>query len=118
MLMATTTFTKKSLGLETNEPALTPPPAKGAQTNFAKKPKLGVGQIQKTRHPGRALDQMPEVRNDGFRQGIGRKPEGLPEVRIIIFPSARANASIPWSRPARLRKWTPDMTSVDPLKFR
>src|SRR5436189_555223 len=39
--MATTSFTKKSLGLETTEPAVTPPPASSAATTFAKKPKLG-----------------------------------------------------------------------------
>jgi acetyl-CoA carboxylase carboxyl transferase subunit beta len=39
--MATTTFVKKTLGLETTEPAVTPaPPA--ATTTFAKKPKLAV----------------------------------------------------------------------------
>jgi acetyl-CoA carboxylase carboxyl transferase subunit beta len=37
--MATTSFTKKTLGLETVEPAVTPPPP-DAQTSFLKKPKL------------------------------------------------------------------------------
>src|SRR3954466_15996900 len=39
--MATTAFTKKTLGLETAEPAVTPPPASG-NTTFVKKPKLGA----------------------------------------------------------------------------
>src|SRR5947209_1213215 len=41
--MSTTSFTKKTLGLETTEPAVTPPPpaAAGHSTTFAKKPKLG-----------------------------------------------------------------------------
>src|SRR3954469_13026911 len=39
--MATTLFSKKTLGLETAEPAVTPPPA-NANTNFVKKPKLGI----------------------------------------------------------------------------
>src|SRR5437016_4429443 len=38
--MATTSFTKKTLGLETAEPAVTPPPAT-SNTTFVKKPKLG-----------------------------------------------------------------------------
>jgi acetyl-CoA carboxylase carboxyl transferase subunit beta len=38
--MATTTFSKKTLGLETAEPALTPPPAGANNTTFVKKPKL------------------------------------------------------------------------------
>jgi len=37
--MSTTTFTKKTLGLETIEPAVTPPPVTGAAP-FVKKPKL------------------------------------------------------------------------------
>lgn len=37
--MATSTFTKKTLGVESGEPALTPPAA-GGHTAFAKKPKL------------------------------------------------------------------------------
>jgi acetyl-CoA carboxylase carboxyl transferase subunit beta len=38
--MATTSFNKKTLGLEVGEPAVTPPPATGTATTFAKKPKL------------------------------------------------------------------------------
>src|SRR5215831_17498525 len=40
--MATTSFTKKTLGLETAEPAVTPPSAPATTTTFAKKPKLGA----------------------------------------------------------------------------
>ncbi|MGH7991309.1 MAG: acetyl-CoA carboxylase carboxyl transferase subunit beta, partial [Limisphaerales bacterium] len=45
--MSTTSFTKKSLGLDTIEPALTPPPAKIPETNFAKKPKPAGGKSKK-----------------------------------------------------------------------
>jgi acetyl-CoA carboxylase carboxyl transferase subunit beta len=38
--MATTSFTKKMLGVDAPEPALTPPPANAPATNFTKKPKL------------------------------------------------------------------------------
>jgi acetyl-CoA carboxylase carboxyl transferase subunit beta len=38
--MTTTAFTKKTLGLETAEPAVTPPPA-STETAFLKKPKIG-----------------------------------------------------------------------------
>jgi acetyl-CoA carboxylase carboxyl transferase subunit beta len=44
--MATTSFTKKTLGLETVEPAVTPPPPE-AQTTFAKKPKLASAASRK-----------------------------------------------------------------------
>ena len=38
--MATTSFNKKTLGLETSEPAVTPAPPLTGNTNFAKKPRL------------------------------------------------------------------------------
>src|SRR5712671_4295736 len=38
--MSTTSFTKRTLGLETAEPGVTPPPASN-NTTFVKKPKLG-----------------------------------------------------------------------------
>ena len=44
--MATTTFTKKTLGLENAEPAVTPPPAE-SQANFVKKPKLASAAARK-----------------------------------------------------------------------
>jgi acetyl-CoA carboxylase carboxyl transferase subunit beta len=44
--MDTTTFTKKSLGLDTIEPALTPPPVGTPQTAFIKKPRLGTGKTR------------------------------------------------------------------------
>ncbi len=47
--MATTTFTKKSFGVETAEPALTPPPIPSAETAFAKKPRLATGKKSKKR---------------------------------------------------------------------
>ncbi|HEY3863789.1 MAG TPA: acetyl-CoA carboxylase, carboxyltransferase subunit beta [Verrucomicrobiae bacterium] len=44
--MATTSFTKKTLGLETVEPAVTPPPQE-PQTSFLKKPKIGAAPSRK-----------------------------------------------------------------------
>ena len=48
--MATTSFTKKTLGLETVEPAVTPPPAE-SNTNFLKKPKLAAAPSRKRNIP-------------------------------------------------------------------
>jgi acetyl-CoA carboxylase carboxyl transferase subunit beta len=47
--MATTSFTKKSLGLESIEPAVTPPPPNS--TSFLKKPKLGSAKSKKKEIP-------------------------------------------------------------------
>lgn len=49
--MTTTTFTKKTLGLETAEPAVTPPPSNSAETSFVKKSKLGSGKSRKKEIP-------------------------------------------------------------------
>ena len=50
ILMSTTTFTKKTLGLENGEPAVTPP-ATGSETKFVKKPKLAGGKSKKREIP-------------------------------------------------------------------
>ena len=63
--MATTTFNKKTLGLESAEPAVTPPPVT-RNTTFAKKPKLPQPQAQETRHPGGPVEQMSQMRHDGL----------------------------------------------------
>src|SRR5580658_4682965 len=50
--MATTSFTKKTLGLETVEPAVTPPPPQAEpSTSFAKKPKLASAASRKRNIP-------------------------------------------------------------------
>jgi acetyl-CoA carboxylase carboxyl transferase subunit beta len=48
--MSTSSFTKKTLGLETVEPAVTPPPA-DAQTSFLKKPKMAGAPSRKREIP-------------------------------------------------------------------
>ena len=64
--MATTAFTKKTLSTETVEPALTPSPANKTQTNFAKKVQTRREQIEKAGHSGGTLDEVPQMRVDGF----------------------------------------------------
>jgi acetyl-CoA carboxylase carboxyl transferase subunit beta len=57
--MATSTFTKKTLGLETGEPALTPPPA-GTTTPFVKKPKPAGGKSKKREIPEGLWTKCPK----------------------------------------------------------
>jgi len=57
--MATTSFTKKTLGLETVEPAVTPPPA-SADTTFAKKPRLTTGKSRKRDIPEGLWTKCPK----------------------------------------------------------
>jgi len=57
--MATTSFTKKTLGLETAEPAVTPPPSTG-HTTFAKKPKLAGAKSKKREIPEGLWTKCPK----------------------------------------------------------
>lgn len=57
--MATTSFTKKTLGLETGEPAVTPPPPT-TETAFVKKPKLSSGKSRKRDIPEGLWTKCPK----------------------------------------------------------
>jgi acetyl-CoA carboxylase carboxyl transferase subunit beta len=59
--MATSSFTKKTLGLETAEPAVTPPPPNAGQgTTFVKKPKLGTAKSKKREIPEGLWTKCPK----------------------------------------------------------
>ncbi len=58
-VMATTSFTKKTLGLETAEPAVTPPPP-NTETAFVKKPKLSSGKSRKRDIPEGLWTKCPK----------------------------------------------------------
>src|ERR1700722_15854926 len=57
--MGTTTFTKKTLGLETTEPGVTPPTTV-AETTFAKKPKPSGGKSKKREIPEGVFTKCPK----------------------------------------------------------
>ena len=79
MLMATTTFTKKSLGLESTEPAVTPPSTKGAQANFAKKPKLGAGKSKKRDIPEGLWTKCPKCETMVFDKELDENLKVCPK---------------------------------------
>src|SRR5262245_35084962 len=64
--MGTTSFNKKTLGLETNEPAVTPPPASPGGTSFAKKPKISGGKSRKRDIPEGLWTKCPSCSNMVF----------------------------------------------------
>src|SRR3954469_422613 len=113
--MATSTFTKKSLGIDSTEPAVTPPPA-GSNTTFAKKPKIGSTKSRKREIPeglwtkckkcstmlyDKDLDENLKVcQHCGFHFTLGARERIHSLVETCSF-----------------EEMDTDMTSVDPLQF-
>jgi acetyl-CoA carboxylase carboxyl transferase subunit beta len=113
--MATSTFTKKSLGIESTEPAVTPPPA-NANTTFAKKPKIASTKSRKREIPeglwtkckkcstllyDKDLDENLKVcQHCGFHFTLGARERIHSLVETCSFEEMDA-----------------DMLSVDPLQF-
>jgi acetyl-CoA carboxylase carboxyl transferase subunit beta len=113
--MATTTFTKKSLGIDSPEPSVTPPPP-NANTGFAKKPKIASTKSRKREIPeglwtkckkcstllyDKDLDENLKVcQHCGFHFTLGARERIHSLVETCSFEEMDA-----------------DMTSVDPLAF-
>ena len=113
--MATTTFTKKSLGIDTPEPAVTPPPAT-SNTSFAKKPRIVSTKSRKREIPeglwtkckkcstllyDKDLDENLKVcQHCGFHFTLGARERIHSLVETCSFEETDA-----------------DMVSVDPLQF-
>ncbi|HEV2437109.1 MAG TPA: acetyl-CoA carboxylase, carboxyltransferase subunit beta [Verrucomicrobiae bacterium] len=114
--MATTTFTKKSLGLEAGEPALTPPPAKSAQTNFAKKPKLGSGKSKKRDIPEGLWTKCPKCETMVFDKELDENLKVCPKCEYH-FPVGARERIHSLVETCTFEEMDAEMTSVDPLKF-
>jgi len=113
--MATSTFTKKSLGIDSPEPAVTPPPP-NANTGFAKKPKIASTKSRKREIPeglwtkckkcstllyDKDLDENLKVcQHCGFHFTLGARERIHSLVETCSFEEMDA-----------------EMTSVDPLAF-
>src|SRR6516162_9374220 len=116
MLMATTTFTKKSLGLETTEPALTPPPAKSGETNFAKKPKLGSGKSKKRDIPEGLWTKCESCEAMVFDKELDENLKVCPKCEFH-FPIGARERIHSLVETCTFEEMDADMTSVDPLEF-
>jgi acetyl-CoA carboxylase carboxyl transferase subunit beta len=116
MFMATTTFTKKSLGLETNEPALTPPPAKGGQTNFAKKPKLGSGKSKKRDIPEGLWTKCDSCEAMVYDKELDENLKVCPKCEFH-FPIGARERIHSLVETCTFEEMDAEMTSVDPLEF-
>ena len=114
--MATTAFTKKSLSLETAEPALTPTSANNTQTNFAKKPKLGTNKSKKRDIPEGLWTKCPKCESMVFDKELDANLKVCSHCEFH-FPIGARERIHSLVETCTFEEMDADMVSVDPLKF-
>src|SRR5579872_226312 len=113
--MATTTFTKKTLGLETAEPAVTPPAA-GAETTFVKKPKIGAGKSKKREIPEGLWIKCPKCATMVFDKELDENLKVCPRCQHH-FPITARERIHSLVETCSFEEMDAEMTSVDMLNF-
>src|SRR3954466_2979863 len=114
MNMSTTAFTKKTLGLETVEPAVTPPPPTG-NTTFVKKPKLG-GKSKKREIPEGLWTKCPKCSTMVFDKELDENLKVCPKCNYH-FPIGARERIHSLVETCTFEEMNAEMTSVDILKF-
>ena len=113
--MATTTFTKKTLGLETSEPAVTPPPA-GSETTFTKKPRIGGSKSKKRDIPEGLWTKCPKCETMVFDKELDENLKVCPKCQHH-FPIGARERIHSLVETCSFEEMDAGMMSVDPLKF-
>lgn len=113
--MATTSLTKKTLGLETSEPAVTPPPS-GAQTTFVKKPRLGPSKSRKREIPEGLWTKCPKCNSMVYDKELDENLKVCPKCshHFQISSRERINSLV---ETCTFEEMDAEMTSVDVLEF-
>src|SRR6184192_1326066 len=113
--MSTTTFTKKTLGLDTVEPAVTPPPA-GAGATFARKPKLGSTKSKKRDIPEGLWTKCPKCATMLFDKELDENLKVCAKCghHFPIGARERINGLV---ETCSFEEMDAQMTSVDVLRF-
>src|SRR5882672_3138544 len=112
--MATTSFTKnKTLGLETMEPAVTPPPA-GSETHFVKKPKLGGSKSKKREIPEGLWTKCPKCGTMIYDKELDENLKVCPKCSHH-FPIGARERIHSLVETCSFEEMDADMTSVDVL---
>ena len=113
--MATTSFTKKTLGLESSEPGVTPPPA-SHQTSFVKKPKLTSHKARKRDIPEGLWTKCPECNTMVFDKELdeNQKVCGHCQHHFPIGARERIHSMV---ETCTFEEMDAEMTSVDALNF-
>src|ERR1043166_6425197 len=114
--MATTSFTKKTLGLDSVEPAVTPPPT-GQDTAFIKKPKLGGGKSRKRDIPEGLWTKCPKCANLVFDKELDENLKVCPKCQYH-FPIGSRERIHSLVETCSFEEMDAQMTSVDILQFR
>src|SRR5437763_8193368 len=115
--MATTSFTKKTLGLDSVEPAVTPPPS-SQETAFAKKPKLGGGKSRKREIPEGLWTKCPNPKCGTmvFDKELDENLKVCPKCQHHFRIGARERVHS-LVETCSFEEMDADMTSVDVLQF-
>jgi acetyl-CoA carboxylase carboxyl transferase subunit beta len=113
--MATTLFTKKTLGLETAEPAVTPPPA-NRNTTFVKKPKLASAKSKKREIPEGLWTKCPKCGSMVFDKELDENLKVCTHCQHH-FPIGSRERIHSLVETCTFEEMDADMTSVDVLHF-
>jgi acetyl-CoA carboxylase carboxyl transferase subunit beta len=113
--MATTSFTKKTLGLETAEPAVTPHPATSGGTTFAKKPKL-AGKSKKREIPEGLWTKCPKCSTMVFDKELDENLKVCTHCQHH-FPISSRERIHSLVETCTFEEMDADITSVDILNF-
>jgi acetyl-CoA carboxylase carboxyl transferase subunit beta len=114
--MSTTSFTKKSLGSETPEPAVTPPPASNPATSFVKKPKLGSAKSKRREIPEGLWTKCPKCSTMVFDKELDENLKVCAHCHYH-FPIGARERIHSLVETCTFEELDPDMVSVDVLKF-
>jgi acetyl-CoA carboxylase carboxyl transferase subunit beta len=116
-LMDTTSFTKKKLGADSKEPALTPPPAGATQATFPKKPKLAGSKARKRDIPEGLWTKCPVCEAMIFDKELDENLKVCPKCshHFSIGSRERIHSMV---ETCTFEEMDADMTSVDVLRFK
>src|SRR5213078_583977 len=115
-IMATTSFTKKNLGLDSSEPALTPPSSSGSATSFARKPKLAGAKSKKRGIPEGLWTKCPKCSTMVFDKELDENLKVCTHCHYH-FPVGARERIHSLVETCTFEEMDAEMTSVDVLNF-
>src|SRR5689334_6953532 len=113
--MATSSFTKKNLGLETGEPGVTPPP-QGSPSTFAKRPRLALSKSKKREIPEGLWTKCPKCSTMVFDKELDENLKVCTHCQHH-FPISSRERIHSLVETCTFEEMDGHMTSVDVLQF-